>query len=81
MKNGINGRMIISKKNVNKIFPLSAGERQGSRLDDVGSKGYYWSSTLTANFPHCARRMNTDSSIYRDFPSRDEDLSVRPVTE
>ena len=44
--NGEKGYKVISKKNGNSIF-LPAGYRYDSDLNDVGSNGYYWSSSLS----------------------------------
>lgn len=48
--NGVEGYEVKSKKNSNAIFLPAAGYRDGSGLGDAGSYGYYWSSSLTADY-------------------------------
>ena len=44
-QNGVNGRLFTAS-NGNSLFLPAAGDRDGSDLDDAGSDGYYWSSSL-----------------------------------
>ncbi len=44
--NGVSGLMITSKSNGNSIFLPAAGNRWNDDLDNAGSGGYYWSSSL-----------------------------------
>ncbi|MBQ0095524.1 MAG: Ig-like domain-containing protein [Bacteroidetes bacterium] len=81
--NGVNGYKIVSKKSGyvgNCIFLPAAGLRGGTTLYDVGSYGYFWSSSLSTG--------NPDGAYYLDFDSggvnwhhhlRDSGRSVRPV--
>ena len=45
-QNGVKGYKVTSKTNGNSIFLPAAGDRIGSSLDDAGSCGSYWSSSL-----------------------------------
>ena len=82
-ENGVNGYRVTSNKAgyTNKsIFLPAAGIRGGSSLDNAGSYGYYWSSSLSTDNPYYAYglRFNSDYvdrlSYYR-FCGQ----SVRPV--
>ena len=53
---GVKGR-IVTAPNGNSIFLPAAGHRFDTHLSDVGSDGYYWSSSLYTN------------SLYTDSPS------------
>ena len=48
--NGVKGYKVTSKKNGNSIFLPAAGYRNGTEVDDRGSCGYYWSSSLYSSF-------------------------------
>ena len=45
--NGIKGVKLISKKNGNSIFLPAAGYRADTSLHDAGSRGYFWSRSLS----------------------------------
>ena len=47
--NGVYGRKVTSKSNGNSIFLPAAGDPWDDDLGDVGSYGYYWSSSLNTN--------------------------------
>lgn len=49
-QNGVNGRL-FTPSNGNSLFLPAAGGRWGDELDDVGSYGYYWSSSLHTDYP------------------------------
>ncbi len=77
--NGVKGYE-VKGKNGNSIFLPAAGCRYGSDLDDAGSNGNYWSSSLYERFPYYAwglyfdwRHQNTS------FCNRCIGHSVRPV--
>ena len=59
--NDVYGRKITSKSNGNSIFLPAAGGRWGDDLDDAGSNGYYWSSSLYPNYDHYAHYLNFGS--------------------
>ena len=44
--NGVNGMTFTSKNNGNSIFLPAAGDRLKLDLDDVGTDGIYWSSSI-----------------------------------
>ena len=80
--NGVNGRKFTSKKNGNIIFLPAAGYRSYDCLIDVGSFGYYWSSSLNAGGPYRAYQFPFSSGLviadgYRRYSGR----PVRPVSE
>ena len=78
---GINGRL-VEATNGNSIFLPAAGYRYDTGRDKAGSRGYYWSSSLSTGFPDDAWRVSFDSDyVYRDEFDRYFGLSVRPVSE
>ncbi|MBQ0156036.1 MAG: hypothetical protein KBT22_05615, partial [Bacteroidales bacterium] len=79
--NGVNGYKITAK-NGHSIFLPAAGYRNGDSIDDVGSYGYYWSSTL--------KEHNSSNAYYLFLLWEDKHTSssychygrsVRPVAE
>ena len=81
-KNGVVGYKVTSKTNGNSIFLPAAGRRYNMYLDNSGSYGYYWSSSLCDDCSNSARNMLFFTSGY-DFTSdsRCYGLSVRPVSK
>ena len=84
--NGVNGYKVQSKKSGytdNWIFLPAAGRRLDSRLDSVGSLGYYWSSSLDTDYPFFAWNVDFYSDPVRRsyYVNRCYGLSVRPVSE
>lgn len=83
--NGIKGYKVQSKKSgftVKWIFLPAAGLRYDADLSNVGSGGYYWSSSLNPGSPSSAWRLNFDSgSVSPNSYFRNYGRSVRPVTE
>ena len=79
-QNGVNGQLFTAS-NGNSLFLPAAGDRWAVELDDAGSFGSYWSSSLDTDFPDSAWYFYFDSGIYcvYDVPGRDDGLSVRPV--
>ena len=79
-QNGVNGYKVTSKSNGNSIFLPAAGYYLDSSLHNAGIYGLYWSSSLDADDPYSAWRVNF-GSFYVDGGSypRDSGLSVRPV--
>lgn len=78
--NGVSGLKFISKKNGNSIFLPAAGARSRDSLNDVGSYGDYWSSSLFTYYPSCAYYMYFSSgSLNYGDTGRHNGLSVRPV--
>ena len=80
-QNGVNGYKVTSKSNGNSIFLPAAGYRFYSSLGVAGSLGYYWSSSLDADYPYDALRVSFSSSAVGGCYGDDRyyGLSVRPV--
>ena len=80
-QNGVNGYKVKSQKNGNSIFLPAAGNRHGADLDNAGSRGDYWSSSLDTTHSSYARRLGFDSGEHgrRGSCFRYYGLSVRPV--
>ena len=77
---GKNGYKVTSKKKGNSIFLPAAGYRDDSSLDNAGSSGYYWSSSLYTSYPDLAWYVDFySSSVYRGHYDRCCGQSVRPV--
>ena len=84
-QNGVNGRLIISKSNGNRIFLPAAGYRDETILCTEGDSGDYWTSSLVTQVPGYGRYlMFTSGYIYTNALGfngfyRRCGLSVRPV--
>ena len=77
MLNGVKGTRFTSKNNGNSIFLPAAGNRD-SKLSQAGSKGYYWSSTLSDE--NYARYISVSSeNSVNGYSQRGLGNSVRPV--
>lgn len=78
-QNGVNGRLFTGP-NGNSIFLPAAGYRYDSDLNDAGSDGNYWSSSLSTGYPSYAWYLYFDSDdCSMDYGSRYYGQSVRPV--
>ncbi len=78
--NGVSGYNVVSEKNGASIFLPAAGYRDGYSLSNVGSYGYYWSSSLDCDGTSYARYLyfdDSEASMYGD--SRYLGQPVRPV--
>ena len=82
-KNGVNGYEVKSKTNGNSIFLPAAGYRDDDDLSYAGVCGYYWSSSLSTNYPCNAWFVYFISDgVYRSNNyCRYYGRSVRPVCE
>ena len=81
-QNGVNGRLVKSKTNGNSIFLPAAGYRIDTDLDDVGSHGFYWSSSLDTDYPYGAWCVYFESNgVRRERFHRRYGHPVRPVCE
>ena len=80
-QNGVDGLKVTSKKDSSKsIFLPAAGYRHGTYLSNVGSYGYYWSSSLDTDYPYYAWYVYFNSDSYSTGSyNRYCGLSVRPV--
>lgn len=80
-KNGVKGYK-VKASNGNSIFLPAAGYRYESALDDAGSNGNYWSSSLSEYYPSYAWNVCFDSSgVDRNLDYRYFGQSVRPVQD
>ena len=88
-QNNVNGFLVTSKVNGNTIFLPASGYRIESGIEDDGSLGYYWSSTLCyfdeEPLPYMAISLIFDPSgeffDYVYYMARYIGMSVRPVTD
>ena len=63
-----------------RIFLPAAGYRNNSNLNNAGSNGNYWSSSLNTNNSNNAYNVNFNSSnVNRNNNNRYNGQSVRPV--
>ena len=80
--NGVNGQLVTGKGDYanRSIFLPAAGYGYDSCLDELGSFGYYLSSTPISDIPERAWSLNfLSDGIYRYFYDRCHGRSVRPV--
>jgi len=78
-QNGVNGRLFTAS-NGNSLFLPAAGYRYNSSLDDAGSIGYYWSSSLNTDYPSRAWYFGFRSAIFDMYGyDRNYGFTVRPV--
>lgn len=77
-QNGVYGRKVTGP-NGNSIFLPAAGYQSGTNLNNVGSNGYYFSSSLDTDDPYLAWFVTFSSSVNRYFYIRGYGFSVRPV--
>ena len=82
VRNGVNGYKVTSKINGNSIFIPSAGFRDGSNLNDAGSRGYYWTSSLVTTYIEFAYYLSIfPDRVFMDDYSHIYGFTVRPVCE
>lgn len=80
--NGKRGFMVTSKKNGNSIFFPAAGYQDAGNLEDAGSGGCYWSSSLDPDDPYSTRCLDFSSSGFHVGGSnRCLGFPIRPVME
>ena len=78
--NGVKGYKVTGP-NSNSIFLPAAGYRDGTDVNNRGSHGYYWSSSLYS-YSYSAYRLDFYyDNYYCDDSDRYYGRSVRPVTE
>ncbi len=79
--NGVNGYN-VKGPNGNSIFLPAAGYRYDGYLYNAGSYGFYWSSSLFTSGSYYAYELFFNSSSqYRNYYSRCNGQSVRPVCQ
>jgi len=80
--NGVNGRKFTDKISGNSMFLPAAGYREdfGGTLGNVGSGGYYWSSTQCGSGAYGMGFYSGNGSWYDGY-FRNNGISVRPVAE
>ena len=80
--NGVNGRRFTSKTNGNSIFVPAAGYCVNGSVDDVGSYGGLWSSSLYESSPRVAWHLGFDSDgVGMGDYGRYGGFTVRPVQD
>ena len=80
--NGVNGRLVTGKGNYanRSIFLPAAGNGGDSDLSDLGSYGFYWSSTPSSDYSGDAWGLYFDSGLFwRGTCYRSGGQSIRPV--
>jgi len=81
-QDGKNGYKVTSKLTGNSIFLPAADLLSGASLNDAGSYGYYWSSSLCSDDRGSAYNLTIHSgTVDRDQNYRYYGFSVRPVSE
>ena len=79
-QNGVKGYKVTSKSNGNSIFLPAAGYRNDSSLNNAGSLGLYWSSSLDTYYASLACYVLFNSgNVSRLYSRRYSGRSVRPV--
>lgn len=78
--NGVNGYKVTSKQNGKSIFLPAAGYRYDTLFGEVGSRGRYWSSSLSTDVSYALHMYFLSSgSMDCGSQSRYYGYSVRPV--
>ena len=78
--NGVKGMLVTSKINGNQIFLPAAGSFFHNSLNDTGSAGFYWSSSLDDDFSDLAMFVFfTSGGAYGQSIVRFFGHSIRPV--
>jgi hypothetical protein len=78
-EDGVTGRRFTSRINGNSIFFPASGYRNGTGLDGHGSRGYYWSSSLSSQTNGYDLYFNSEGVYPADILSRFFGFSVRAV--
>lgn len=81
--NSVNGYNVTSNKNGNSIFLPAAGCRRRGGLDNAGSSGAYWLSSLGTDRSDNACNLDFGSNYvsWRNDGGRDYGRSIRPVCQ
>ena len=78
-EDGVAGRRFTSRINENSIFVPASGVRRGAGLNDRGSNGYYWSSSLYSQTSGYYLYFNSGGVTPADNDNRFLGFSVRAV--
>jgi hypothetical protein len=78
-EDGVTGRRFTSRINGNSIFFPASGIRLGTGLDNHGSNGYYWSSSLYSQTYGYSLSFNSEGVYPADDYNRFVGFSVRAV--
>lgn len=76
--NGVNGYSIVGPSG-NSIFLPAAGQYRDSKVVDSGTHGYYWSSTLSYDYPTAAFNLNFAGYSANWSANRSYGFCIRPV--
>lgn len=78
--NGVDGRRFTSKTNGNSIFIPAAGNCYDGSVNNVGSNGYLWSSSLVGGDPISGWFLGFNSGgVSMDYRNRCNGFTVRAV--
>ena len=79
--NGVNGRMIISKRNGKQIFLPAAGHCLDTNLGEAGTEGYYWSRSISVGYPGSASSLffSAGHPVLMNYYYRYVGRTIRPV--
>ena len=81
-QNNVNGYLVTSKTNSNSIFLPAAGYFYGTKLRNVGIRGYYWSASLDGDYPNYGWHLYCESGrSSRSRNDRHVGYSIRPVCQ
>ena len=85
-RNGVNGK-IVTGNNGNSVFIPKAGWKNSNGPSEVGTNGYYWTSSLYTDddnhddYAWCVKILVFDSYDIYDYFTRCSGLTIRPVID
>ena len=81
-ENGVDGCKVTSRKNGNSIFLPAAGCRNVKEIRNVGTLGYYWTSSFNEEMPIRTYFMRIESTSFKcSHYERTQGYSIRPVAD